>query len=77
MKTSITASQAGPRVYAPVLPPAARRHACRSTRWIAVVNELAKKNVSTRPMMPVARRTSSADEKAPLAVSNAAPPMPN
>ena len=44
-----------------------RRQARRYTRWSAVVNELAKKMVSTRPSRPVACRTSSDDAKAPLA----------
>ena len=63
-----TISQAGPRVYAPTPPPGGRRQARRYTRCTAVVNELAKKIVSTRPSNPVALRTSSADANASLAV---------
>ena len=43
-----------------------RRQARRYTRCNAVVNELAKKIVSTRPSRPVACRTSSDDAKASL-----------
>ena len=71
MDASTTRNHAGPRAYSPTLPPGGRRQARRYTRWSAVVNELAKKNVSTRPRMPVALRMSSAEANASFAVTSA------
>ncbi len=72
-----TSTHAGPRAYSPTFPPGGRRQARRYTRWSAVVNELAKNNVSTRPRMPVALRMSSAEANASFAVTSAAPPIPS
>ena len=54
-----------------------RRHTRRYTRCKAVVNELAKKMVSTRPSRPVACRTSSDDANASLASVSASPRTPS
>ena len=71
---SIASSQTAPRPYAPA--PAregGRRHARRYTRCSAVVKEVAKKTVRTRPSTPVALRTSSDDAKPSLKSTNASP----
>ena len=75
-----TAPAAGTPAHASRRPAPARggrRHARRYTRCSAVVNEVAKKIVSTRPSRPVAFRMSSADAKALLASSSASPRMPS
>ena len=77
MDASTTSTHAGPRAYSPNFRPGGRRQARRYTRWSAVVKELAKNNVSTRPRMPVALRMSSAEAKASFAVASAAPPIPS
>ena len=46
-------------------------------RCSAVVNEVAKKIVSTRPSTPVALRTSSEDANASRAIASASPRMPS
>ena len=76
--TSTASSHAAHASSAPTL--AARAVAARrggTTRCSAVVNEVAKKIVSTRPSTPVAFRTSSDDAKASWAVVSASPRMPS
>ena len=66
MYASTSSSQLTPRTYAPAPARGGRRHARRYTRCSAVVNEVAKKIVSTSPSTPVAVRMSSADANASL-----------
>ena len=73
----IAISHNKPRQYRPTLIPGGRRQARRYRRCNAVVNEMAKKIVSTSPRKLVACRTSSAEANASLARVSASPRTPN